>query len=95
MYPSIEEAKKVLLAFGVRDDLIEGLNLLWDLNSREPIDFLSIDVPEDVLAKYGIWVVGRFLLIDRAGEIQRRCTAIEIIITHSAIAALATIEIQK
>ena len=62
MYPSIEEAKKVLLAFGVRDDLIEGLNrpmdVLWDLNSREPIDFLSIDVPEDVLAEYGIKVVG-------------------------------------
>jgi hypothetical protein len=60
MYPSIEEAKKVLLALGVRDDLAEGLNrpmdLLLDLNSREPIDFLSIDVPEDVLAKYGFKV---------------------------------------
>jgi hypothetical protein len=60
MYASIEEAKKVLLAFGVRDDLAEGLNrpmdLLLDLNSREPIDFLSIDVPEDVLAKYGFKV---------------------------------------
>ena len=54
MYPSIEEAKKVLLAFGVRDDLMDRLNrpmdLLYDLNSREPIDFLSIDVPEPVLA---------------------------------------------
>lgn len=62
MYPSIEEAKKVLLAFGVRDDLINGLNrpmdALFDLNSREPIDFLSVDVPEDVLAKYGFKVVG-------------------------------------
>ncbi|HLV87535.1 MAG TPA: hypothetical protein VKV39_11195 [Candidatus Sulfotelmatobacter sp.] len=62
MYPSIDEAKKVLLAFGVRNDLIDGLNrpmdALWDLNSREPIDFLSIDVPEDVLARYGIKVQG-------------------------------------
>jgi hypothetical protein len=62
MYPSIEEAKKVLLAFGVRDDLMDGLNrpmdLLDDLNSREPIDFLSVDVPEDVLAKYGFKVAG-------------------------------------
>jgi hypothetical protein len=62
MYASIEEAKKVLLAFGVRDDLAVGLNrpmdLLLDLNSREPIDFLSIDVPEDVLAKHGFKVVG-------------------------------------
>jgi hypothetical protein len=62
MYASIEEAKKVLLAFGVRDDLAEGLNrpmdLLLDLNSREPIDFFSIDVPEDVLAKHGFKVVG-------------------------------------
>ena len=57
IYPSIEEAKEVLLAFGVRDDLMEGLNrpmdLLLDLNSREPINFLSVDVPEEVLAKYG------------------------------------------
>lgn len=62
MYPSIEEAKRVLLAFGVRDDLIDRLDrpmdLLYDLNSREPIDFPSIDVPEDVLAKYGFKVVG-------------------------------------
>lgn len=62
MYPSIEEAKKVLLAFGVHNDHIEGLNrpmdVLFDLNSREPIDFLSIDVPEDILAKYGFKVVG-------------------------------------
>ncbi|HKU27987.1 MAG TPA: hypothetical protein VJQ54_21140 [Candidatus Sulfotelmatobacter sp.] len=62
MYPSLEEAKKVLSAFGVRDDLMQGLNrpldLLYDLNSREPIDFPSIDVPEDVLAKYGFKVVG-------------------------------------
>ena len=62
MYPSIEEAKKVLLALGVRDDLMEGLNrplgLLADLNSREPIDIPSIDVPEDVLAMYGFEVVG-------------------------------------
>jgi hypothetical protein len=62
MYPSIEEAKKVLSAFGVRDDLAEGLNrpldMLLDLNSREPIDFLAVDVPEDVLAKHGFKVVG-------------------------------------
>ena len=62
MYPSVEEAKKVLRAFGVCDDLMEGLNLpmdlLFDLNSREPIDFLSVDVPEDILAKYGFKVVG-------------------------------------
>jgi hypothetical protein len=62
MYPSIEEAKKVLLAFGVRDDQIEGLNrpmdVLFDLNSREPIDFLGIDVPEDVLTKYGFKFLG-------------------------------------
>jgi hypothetical protein len=62
MYPSIEDAKKVLLAFGIREDLIQGLNrpmdALWDLNSREPIDFLSIDVPDDVLARHGIRVAG-------------------------------------
>jgi len=62
MYPSIEEAKNVLLAFGVRDDLIDGLNrpldVLLDLNSREPIDFLAVDVPEDVLGNYGFKVVG-------------------------------------
>jgi len=62
MYASIEEAKKVLLAFGVRDDLTESLNgpmdLLFGLNSREPIDFLAIDVPEDILAKHGFKVVG-------------------------------------
>jgi hypothetical protein len=62
MYPSIEEAKKVLSAFGVRDDLAEGLNrpldMLLGLNSREPIDFLAVDVPEDVLAKHGFKVVG-------------------------------------
>ena len=62
MYPSIEEAKKVLRAVGVRDDLMEGLNrpmdVLFDLNSREPIDFLSLDVPEDILAKYGFKVAG-------------------------------------
>jgi hypothetical protein len=62
MYASIDEAKKVLLAFGVRDDLAEGLNrpldMLLDLNSREPIDFLAVDVPEDVLAKHGFKVVG-------------------------------------
>lgn len=62
MYASIEEAKKVLLAFGVRDDLAQGLNrpldMLLDLNSREPIDFLAVDVPEDVLAKHGFKVVG-------------------------------------
>ena len=57
MYPSVDEAKKVLLAFGVRDKLVEGLNrpleLLLELNSREPIEFLSVEVPEDVLASYG------------------------------------------
>ena len=62
MYPSLEEAKKVLSAFGVRDDLMQGLNrpldLLYDLNSREPIDFPSMDVPEDVLAKHGFKIVG-------------------------------------
>lgn len=62
MYPSVEEAKKVLLAFGVRDELMQGLtrpmDALFDLNSREPIDFPSVDVPEDVLTKYGFKVVG-------------------------------------
>ena len=62
MYPSIDEAKKVLLALGVRADLIQGLNrpmdALWDLNSREPIDFFSVEVPEDVLAKYGFKLTG-------------------------------------
>jgi len=62
MYASIEEAKKVLLAFGVRGELMQGLNrpmdLLMDLNSREPVDFLSVDVPEDVLVKHGFKVVG-------------------------------------
>lgn len=62
MYPSIEEAKKVLQAFGVRDDLLEGLNrpmdLLLDLNSREPINFLAVDVPEKVLANHGFKVAG-------------------------------------
>ena len=62
IYPSIEEAKKVLLAFGVSDDLAEGLdrpmNMLLDLNSREPIDFLAVDVPDDVLARYGFKIVG-------------------------------------
>jgi len=62
IYASMDEAKNVLLAFGVKKDLIEGLNrpmdALWDLNSREPIDFLSVDVPDEVLAKHGIKVTG-------------------------------------
>ena len=57
MYPSIRDAKKVLLAFGLGGQLVEGLDrpldVLSQLGSREPIDFLSVDVPEDVLAAHG------------------------------------------
>jgi hypothetical protein len=57
VYPSIKEAEKVLLAFGIRGKLVEGLDhpldLLCQLGSRETIDFLSVEVPEDVLAAHG------------------------------------------
>jgi hypothetical protein len=60
LYPSVQDARKVLLAFGIAEKLIEELEerlqILSGLGSREPIDFLSVDVPEDVLLKYGFRV---------------------------------------
>jgi hypothetical protein len=60
LYPSIKEAEKVLLAFGIRGKLVEGLDrpldLLSQLGSREAIDFLAVDVPDDVLAAHGFKV---------------------------------------
>jgi hypothetical protein len=60
VYPSIQEAEKVLLAFGIRSKLVEGLDRPLDvlnrLGSREAIDFLSVDVPDDVLAAHGFEV---------------------------------------
>jgi hypothetical protein len=60
LYPSVKEAEEVLLALGIRRKLVEDLDhplsLLSELYSREAIDFLSVEVPEDVLATLGFKV---------------------------------------
>jgi hypothetical protein len=60
VYASVKEAEDVLLALGIRGKLVENLDrplrLLSELGSREPIDFLSVEVPEHVLAKLGFKV---------------------------------------
>ena len=60
LYASVKEAEDVLLALGIRGKLVEDLDrplrLLSELCSREPIDFLSVEVPENVLANLGFKV---------------------------------------
>jgi hypothetical protein len=60
LYASVKEAEEVLLALGIRRKLVEDLDrplrLLSELGSREAIDFLSVEVPEDVLANLGFKV---------------------------------------
>ena len=50
----------MLLALGIRRKLVEDLDrplrLLSELCSREAIDFLSVEVPEDVLTALGFKV---------------------------------------
>jgi hypothetical protein len=59
-YASVKEAEEVLLALGIHGKLVEDLDrplrLLSELYSREPIDFLSVEVPENVLADLGFKV---------------------------------------
>jgi hypothetical protein len=53
-YPSAEEARRVLLAFGIEEKAIdEIMNLLSDTGPNEPLYFKPMNVPQDNLWSHG------------------------------------------
>ena len=53
-YPSVEEARKVLLAFGISEELVDKhLQSLSGVGQKERIAFPSVDVPQRILWAHG------------------------------------------
>ena len=53
-YPSVEEAQKVLLAFGISEESVDkGLQSLSEVRPKERIPFPSVDVPQRILWAHG------------------------------------------
>jgi len=53
-YPSVEEARKVLLGFGINEtDVDATLKLLPEVGANETLRFSSMDVPQPILWAHG------------------------------------------
>jgi hypothetical protein len=53
-YPSVEEARPVLLAFGIEERVVdETVKLLPDAGPNQPLFFTPKDVPQRVLWDHG------------------------------------------
>jgi hypothetical protein len=53
-YPSLEEARKVLLAFGSSEELVDKhLQSPSEVGPKERIQFPSVDVPQRILWAHG------------------------------------------
>jgi hypothetical protein len=54
IYPSVEEARAVLLAFGIEERVVdETVKLLPDADPNQPLFFTPRDVPQRVLWDHG------------------------------------------
>ena len=53
-YPSVEEVRKVLLAFGISEELVDKhLQSLSEVGPKKRVPFPSVDVPQRILWAHG------------------------------------------